>query len=96
MGTLGYRILVLFWFLAYMAVVYLALHVVIARLARRPESRLLWFFGIVTDPLTRPVRAVLPAGASASRVRLAALGVYVALWLALRFWLARLGGIVLG
>ena len=40
-----------------MATIYLALHIVVARFSRAPDSRLLWFFSVVTGPLTRPVRA---------------------------------------
>ena len=41
----------------------------------------LWFFSVVTGPLTRPVRAVLPRGTPEPRVRAVALAMYVALWL---------------
>jgi uncharacterized protein YggT (Ycf19 family) len=92
LAELGYRALVLLWFLAYMAVLYLALHIVIARLVRTPDSRLLWFFSVVTSPLTRPVRALLPAGTPERRVRLVALVVLAALWLGARALLGVLGG----
>ena len=69
--------------LCFMACVYLALHIAAARLTR-PDSSLLWFFGVVTGPLTRPIRSVLPAGASESRVRLVSLGVYLLLWIVAR------------
>ena len=55
----------------------------------RPDSPVLWFFSVVTGPLTRPVRALLRAGTPERRVRLVALGVYVALWLGARVLLAR-------
>ena len=70
-------------FLLFTAWIYLALHILAARLAG-PDSPLLWFFGVVTGPLTRPVRALLPVGIPERRVRLISLGVYVALWLASR------------
>ena len=89
-------VLVIAWFLCYMASIYLALHVVVARLSRAPESRLLWFFSVVTAPLTRPVRAMLPAGTPEARVRVVALGVYVALVIATRIALAAVGGNPLG
>lgn len=85
-------LLVIVWFVSYMAVIYLALHALVARLSRAPESRLLWFFGVVTGPLTRPVRALLPPGTREGRVRLAAIGVYAALLIAARVALAQLGG----
>jgi hypothetical protein len=79
-------------FLFFMAAVYLALHVVVARLVRRPDSPVLWFFAVVTGPLTRPVRGVLPAGTPEARVRLVALGVYVVLWLVSGALIRSLGG----
>jgi uncharacterized protein YggT (Ycf19 family) len=96
MSDLLYRALVLLWFVAYMSIIYLGLHLVAARFVRSPDSRLLWFFSIVTDPLTRPVRGFLPAGTTATRVRLISLVVYGALWLALRTMLGQLGGVRLG
>ena len=91
MYELLYRSVVLLWFLAYMSVIYLGLHLLAARLARSPESRLLWFFAIVTGPLTRPVRAIVPAGTSPTRILLVALVVYAIFWLALRTMLGELG-----
>ena len=60
--------------------------------SRDPQSPVLWFFAVVTGPLTRPVRAVLAAGHSraagaADRLWL----VYVGLWLVARVVLAQLG-----
>jgi hypothetical protein len=92
MADLLYRSVVLLWFLAYMSVIYLGLHLVVAQLARSPESRVLWFFSIITGPLTAPIRAILPAGSSPTRVRLIALLIYGAFWLALRSALGWLGG----
>ena len=68
--ALIYRLLVLVWFLSYMAAIYLALHMIVARFTRAPDSRLLWFFSVITGPLTRPARAWVSAGASEGRVRL--------------------------
>jgi hypothetical protein len=76
----------------FMAFVYLMLHVVFARLITRPDSPILWFFSVVTGPLTRPVRGWLAAGTSERRVRLVALGVYLMLWLGSRILLAQLVG----
>ena len=73
----------------FMASVYLFLHILFARFVARPDSPVLWFFSVVTGPLTRPVRALLRAGTPERRVRLVALGVYVALWLGARVLLAR-------
>jgi hypothetical protein len=73
----------------FMASAYLLLHVLFARLIARPDSPVLWFFSVVTGPLTRPVRAVLAPGTPERRVRLVALAVYVLLWLGSRILLAR-------
>jgi hypothetical protein len=73
----------------FMASVYLFLHILFAGFITRPDSPVLWFFSVVTGPLTRPVRALLRAGTPERRVRLVALGVYVALWLGARVLLAQ-------
>jgi hypothetical protein len=96
MHELAYRLLVLIWFVAYMAAIYLALHIMLARFITRPESRLLWFFSVVTTPLTAPVRAVLPRGIPEGRVRWIALALCVAIWLGMRLVLAGMGGLDLG
>jgi uncharacterized protein YggT (Ycf19 family) len=75
----------------FMASVYLGLHIVFARLVRTPGSPVLWFFAVVTGPLTRPVRALLPPGTPDRQVRMVALVVYVTLWLGVRVLLARWG-----
>ena len=88
MGDLGVRILlvlnVVVPLLLFMASVYLALHITFARFIQRPDSPVLWFFGVVTGPLTRPVRATLPLGYPERRVRTISLAVYVTLWIAAR------------
>ena len=68
----------------FMAAVYLGLHIVTARLVRRPQSPVLWFFGVVTGPLMRPVRALLPVGTPEPRVRLVSFLAYLVLWLVVR------------
>jgi hypothetical protein len=76
-------------FVFFMAAVYLAIHMLFARvIGSSRDSAVLWFFSVVTGPLTRPVRALLPAGTPEPRVRLAALGLYVFLWIACRVILA--------
>ena len=72
-------------FVLFMAVVYLALHMLFARLLTGPQGPTLWFFGVVTRPLTQPVRAFLAPATPEPRVRVITLGVYIALWLAARF-----------
>jgi hypothetical protein len=70
--------------LFFMAWVYLALHVVFARVVVNRENPVLWFFTVVTGPLTRPVRAFLRPGTPEPRVRVVALIVYFALWVVVR------------
>jgi len=94
MPELIYRLLVLVWFLSYMAAIYLALHMIVARFSRAPDSRLLWFFSVITGPLTRPVRSWAP-GASEGRVRLITLLALVALWIGSRLVLGAMGGLEL-
>jgi hypothetical protein len=62
MDALIYRLLLLISFVAYMAAIYLALHIVVARFSRTPGSRLLWFFSVLTAPLTYGIRVLLPSG----------------------------------
>ena len=75
------QIILLVRFLCFMAVVYLALHKIVAHYSRKPDSKLLWFFGVVTAPLTRPVRRWLAPGAPESKIISAALLFYFLLWL---------------
>ena len=93
MADLSYRLLVLVWFVAYLSAIYLALHMMVARVSRKPGSRLLWFFSVVTSPLTWPVRAVLGAGLPEARVRLIAFFGYLVLWILTRLLLERMGGV---
>ena len=87
----AFLVSVLVPFVFFMAAVYLVLHIVFARLiSSGRDSAVLWFFSVVTHPLTRPVRAILPAGTADSRIRLAALGLYVFLWIASRVLLSGL------
>jgi hypothetical protein len=88
-ATALFRILVPFVF--FMASVYLGLHILLARLLRESRpSATLWFFSIVTGPLTRPVRALLPTDTPEPRVRALSLAVYVGLWIASRLVLGPL------
>ena len=74
-------------FVFFMCSIYLLLHLLVARLARDPASPVLWFFQVVTGPLTRPIRALLPQGTPEGRVRLVTLGACLALWIASRILL---------
>jgi hypothetical protein len=91
MNEIAFRLAVLVWFLAYMATIYLLLHIVVARLSRAPESRVLWFFGVLTGPLLAPIRPILPADTTPARLRWVGLAMYAALWLAMRVLLSRIG-----
>lgn len=64
-----------------MAVVYLALHKIVYRLSKKPNSKLLWFFSVVTGPLTRPVRAWTMQGTSDEQLLSKSLVFYSFLWL---------------
>ena len=74
------RLLVLLRFLCFVALVYLSLHVIFSRLIAKSDSKVLWFFSVLTGPLTWPVRAWFVPSASESRVRLTAMVVYGLLW----------------
>jgi hypothetical protein len=93
MATLLYRLLLLISFVAYMAAIYVALHIVVARFSRAPGSRLLWFFSVLTGPLTRPIRSMLPNGMTESQVRYLTLAACIVIWLTIRLVLAGLGGV---
>ena len=75
------RVLVLVRFLCFVALVYLSLHVLFSRLISKTDSKVLWFFSVLTLPLTRPVRVWLVPGASEARIRVAALVAYGLLWI---------------
>lgn len=64
-----------------MAVFYLALHKIVARLSQKPNSKLLWFFSVLTAPLIRPVRAWVMPGTSEDQLLSRALLFYALLWL---------------
>ena len=70
-------------FLCFMAVFYLVLHNIIARLSRRPDGKILWFFAVVTAPLTRPVRAWAMGDLSDHQVLGRSLLFYLFLWFCL-------------
>jgi hypothetical protein len=74
------RLLFLLRFLCFMSLVYLGLHIVFARLISRPDSRVLWFFAVLTSPLTRPFQMWIAPNSSEPHRRLVALMVYGGLW----------------
>jgi hypothetical protein len=75
------QILFLARFLCFMAMFYLAMHKLVARLSKKPGSKLIWFFGVLTAPLTRPVRALLGQGGSENELLTKSLFFYGLLWL---------------
>ncbi len=91
MDELTFRVLFILRFLAFMAIVYLALHMVVAPWLRKPGSKVAAFFSTLTSPLTRPVRAFLGSEMPETRVRLITLAVLVVLWLAFAVLTARVG-----
>ena len=97
MSELSLRLLLLLHvivpLLFFTASVYLALHVLFARFVTTPNSPVLWFFSVVTRPLTRPVQAILPRAVSEARLRTLSLAIYVVLWLASRSALNALIGV---
>jgi hypothetical protein len=74
------RVLFLLRFLCFIAVVYLALHALFARLISKPDSKVLWFFSTLTAPLTWPIRVWLTSETSDARLRQVALVVYGIIW----------------
>ena len=76
-----WQILLIARFLCFISVLYLVLHNIVYRLSRQPDSKLRWFFGLLTAPLTHPVRLWLMPGAPDSRVLPVTLLVYAFLWL---------------
>jgi len=75
----------------FMAAVYLALHILFARFVVGSASPVMWFFSVVTGPLTGPVRRLLSPGTPEPRVRVIAFGVYAGLWIVSRAVFAWLG-----
>ena len=84
------QFLLLLRFFCFMAVFYLALHKIVARLSRKPNSKLLWFFGVLTAPLTIPVKRYSSPDATDGQIVSYALIFYVLVWLLLifagRYW----------
>jgi hypothetical protein len=74
------QLLVLVRFLCFVAVIYLGLHIIFSRLISRPDSKILWFFSVITLPLTWPVRAWSASSTPESRLRFVALVFYCVLW----------------
>ncbi len=91
MREVVFRVVYLVWFLAFMATIYLALHMLVAKLIRNPESKLLAFLTIMTHPLTAPARSFLAPGTPETRVRGVTLGLLVCVWLLSRTLMILIG-----
>jgi hypothetical protein len=74
------RVLFLLRFLCFMSLVYLGLHSIFAWLISRPDSRVLWFFSVLTSPLTRPLQTWIAPNTPEPQRRRVALLVYGMLW----------------
>jgi hypothetical protein len=77
------RLLFVLRLVAFMGVVYMVLHVVIAPLIRKPDSKIAAFLTLLTSPLVRPVRALAPPGTPETRLRLLTLFALLAVWVLL-------------
>lgn len=91
MREVVFRAVYLVWFLAFMATIYLALHMLVAKLVRNPESKVLAFLTIMTHPLTVPARSFLAPGSPETRVRGVTLGLLVCVWLLSRTLMVLIG-----
>jgi len=80
-----FKLFFLLRFLCFVAVVYLLLHWTVRRLSHKPNSKLLWFFSVVTAPLTRPIKAWTKPGAKDDWVLSVSLLFYGLLWLLIIF-----------
>lgn len=82
MEDVGLRLLFLVRFISFLALCYLVLEAAVCAIIKKPESKIRGFFAIITSPLTRPVRAALPPGASPETVRYTAIVSVFAVWAA--------------
>jgi hypothetical protein len=84
------QIVLLLRFLCFMAVFYLALHKLVVSLSRKRDSKLLWFFGVLTAPLIIPVKRYSSPDATDGQIVTYALIFYLLVWLLLifagRYW----------
>jgi uncharacterized protein YggT (Ycf19 family) len=75
------QLLVLLRFVCFIALFYLMLHILMSRIIQRSEHKILWFFSVLTGPLTRPVRVWVSGDMPEQRLRWIALVFYALLWL---------------
>jgi hypothetical protein len=80
MSESALQLLVLVRFLCFVAVIYLGLHIFFSRLISKADSKVLWFFSVLTGPLIWPVRTWISPNASEARLRLTAFVLYGLLW----------------
>jgi hypothetical protein len=80
-----FKLFFLLRFLCFVAVVYLALHWTVRRLSVKPDSKLLWFFSVVTSPLTAPIKARMKPATTDDSILSVSLLFYGVLWLLLVF-----------
>lgn len=81
MSGLVLQLIILLRFICFIALFYLMLHILMSRIIKKPEHKVLWFFSVLTGPLTRPVRVWLGADLCEQRLRWIALMFYAVLWL---------------
>lgn len=75
------QLVILLRFICFIALFYLMLHILVARVIKSPEHKVLWFFSVLTGPLTRPVRVWVEGDLPEQRLRWIALMFYGVLWL---------------
>lgn len=81
MNQFALQVIVLLRFICFIAVFYLMLHILVSRVIKRPEHKVLWFFSVLTGPLMRPVRVWVSSDLPEPRLRWIALMFYGVLWL---------------
>jgi uncharacterized protein YggT (Ycf19 family) len=75
------QVIILLRFICFIALFYLMLHILVSRVIKKPEHKVLWFFSVLTGPLTGPVRVWLSIDLPEQRLRWIALMFYGVLWL---------------
>jgi hypothetical protein len=81
MNRFVFQLIILLRFVCFIALFYLMLHILVSRIIKKPEHKVLWFFSVLTGPLTRPVRVWVGSDMPAQRLRWIALMFYGVLWL---------------
>jgi hypothetical protein len=81
MNRFVFQFIILLRFICFIALFYLMLHILVSRIIKRPEHKVLWFFSVLTGPLTRPVRVWVSTDVPEQRLRWIALTFYTVLWL---------------